>query len=79
MEDSIIQAMLNTVKENLNDSANEIVEKKVAEFRSELLRDKDRMVTEMMSAIEINTQRDIMTGGIQFNILVRPKVIVKKD
>lgn len=74
----MVQVILNAIKTQLDNDMDAVIEEKVEEFRDTLVRNKSRLVAEAMAAIEVQTQNGMLDGGYQFNIIIRPNVIIKK-
>lgn len=79
MKEDVITAILSTMKVEIDNHASELIEKKVEEYREELMRNKNQMVADMLSAIEITVQHDFLMGQMQFNIVMRPKIYMKVE
>lgn len=77
LNNEVIAAMLKSIKSNLEEEADKVIVAKVEEFKRQLIGNKNKMITEMMNAIEIQTRQDPMRLTTEFNIYIRPKYVIE--
>ena len=78
INEDIIRAILNSIRNALNEEADKAIKQKVAEFEKQLISNKNNMIAEMLNAIEIHSNQNISSLSTEFNIFIRPNYILKK-
>ena len=73
-KNDIVNAVVNEMEKSLNVEIDKIIEKRVEEFRSELIHQKNLAIYGLLNGLTISTSPDFESNGVNINISLTPRL-----